>query len=878
MSDVGYSGVANLAPTTLGYARDVQGSNYRQLSGMGDSGVAMSPDFIPSALTLLNRLTYSPAGIFTAGQGYLQTPGNLLTNSNPTWTVVKGATGVGTVTTGQTDPYGGSTAQRIQLTQNTDFALVQTAMPSTTGVHTGMMMVRSNTGVSQTIKIWTDNVAAVDVTATTDWAIVAATQNVTANTFFKILSTSTCDVTVARIGVAVGTYTASQLAAMGGIPLTTAAAVPAVYTDAHVYQAGSTQTVYGAELASSAYFAPSGYDGVIVPTSGGFTTTKGTAGQTRVALAINTAAGKTYTITWASLAGSSLAIFARDGAIASGTVLATANPAAGPASLDFVAASTSSSILWSLNPPGGYSVSDVSVREKITQSSVINSLLSNNYILSGGSTGYSAVDGPVGLVLDGMGSVGSELASTSSITLTGTNAYTALTMTSVSVGKTYRVSYDYNLSSGNLQFGAASSFTVGPAHSGPSSGTYTYFATGVGTNNLQIAYSNFAVGSVSNIIIKEVTGIHATQATTANKPTVRRGLLNLQAQSNTIATTWTVNSGGVPTNAAAVGVDGVTSNASTLAVTSTSGSGVYSFITTVSGTTYTQAYLLKVVSGGPTSFKVGTDTISGVLIINPATMTITSPGGAITASSVAAAGNGYYLFACSWAATGVSTSSIIQGTGQACTMAVGGVGCFVGTLTAQQILESGGIPLTTSAAASNATAGRYSWSFDGGDSLALGSVPFQMADDFAVIAAVNASATGTQAFYAQASTATANPLVELGTASGLPRFAFRDDAGTVSTPSGGASIANAPTVVSGRKVGSTKVVRSNGAQLAVDPTALGATTFNSASIGVRPVAAPVNFVSGNASIVIVVKGTLSDADMLTLERFAASTLPNAPSF
>ena len=38
----------------------------------------------------------------------------------------------------------------------------------------------------------------------------------------------------------------------------------------------------------------------------------------------------------------------------------------------------------------------------------VSGLLSNNYTLSDGSTGYSAIDGTAGLVLDAAGSVGAE--------------------------------------------------------------------------------------------------------------------------------------------------------------------------------------------------------------------------------------------------------------------------------------------------------------------------------------------------------------------------------------------------------------------------------------------------------------------------------------
>jgi hypothetical protein len=68
----------------------------------------------------------------------------------------------------------------------------------------------------------------------------------------------------------------------------------------------------------------------------------------------------------------------------------------------------------------------------------VASLPSNNYLLSAGSTGYSTVDGVVGLDLDGMGSLGSELVGTYDFTTYGTaggvSARTTNTFTTTSAG------------------------------------------------------------------------------------------------------------------------------------------------------------------------------------------------------------------------------------------------------------------------------------------------------------------------------------------------------------------------------------------------------------------------------------------------------------
>lgn len=146
---------------------------------------------------------------------------NLLPNSNPTWTSVHGATGTCTITTGQPDPYGGNTAQRITAVANSDYALAQTTIPAVTGTYTGGLMVKSATGSNQTFTAWTDSVTPVTVTATAEWSIVSGVQTVTANTLFKIMGG---DIYVARIGLFQGTKTAADIFSAGGIPLTTSAA------------------------------------------------------------------------------------------------------------------------------------------------------------------------------------------------------------------------------------------------------------------------------------------------------------------------------------------------------------------------------------------------------------------------------------------------------------------------------------------------------------------------------------------------------------------------------------------------------------------------------------------------------------------------------
>ena len=508
---------------------------------------------------------------------------------------------------------------------------------------------------------------------------------------------------------------------------------------------------------------------------------------------------------------------------------------------------------------------------------LVNTFPSGNYILSDGSTGFAAVDGPVGLVLDGMGtsstvvSIGSTsagaFASGASITGLGTNV-------SVTQGRAYQFTYTITACVGQLSTGLGVGSGTAQALNFTGTVSETLFASSTATVFVGLWARGAGITSVTgSVTVTEVTGIHATQATTAKKPTERRGLLNLLTYSQDFT-----NAAWTKTN--------VTISGNKLVETVAAGThNIAETQTTTSGATYTIAVecsaaernYIGVYAGTPAQgviFNLTTGAYFGNLV------------GAPTSYSIAPTGTGTYLCVINYTATGAASAPsvyVCDGTGafSYTGVATNGinvakVGHFTGTLTAAQILDSGGIPLTTAAAASNASAGRYSWSFDGGDSLALGSVPFQMADDHAVIAAAK-SDTIDGTYYSQGNTADNAPMFTLGISSTQMRAFWRDNVAAqvqLTTPYTNSTAQ----VVSARKVTNTRVLRVNGAQLATDTTALGTTTFNQAKVGVQGRVADAVYLTGNISIVIAIKGTLSDADMLTLERFAASTLPNAPSF
>lgn len=368
-----------------------------------------------------------------------------------------------------------------------------------------------------------------------------------------------------------------------------------------------------------------------------------------------------------------------------------------------------------------------------------------------------------------------------------------------------------------------------------------------------------------------VTGINLTQATTANKPLVRRGMYNLLTYARDLSNVlWQKYGAGVGV-APVLGALQLAPDGSLTAqrVTFTCSGALVgdqsmlatSNIATVVGLAYTQAVYVKGTAPQILSMRSVAGATYGNLVLDGSWQLLTrSETAGSTASSCEIGLRG---------TTGSTTGTVV--------VDIWTTGLFQGTWTAAQILAEGGIPTTTSTAASNPTSGKYWWSFDGSnDSLALGSVPFQMADDFAIIVGfMSNSANG--ALMSIGSNVSDMPLISLDVSGGSHRVFLRDDA-AVAVNLTSAYTTGIVAVQSVRKVANTKVLRANGTQLATSSTAQGATTLTTSKVGVQTRIADANYLSGSISIVIAVKGTLTDAELLLLERFAASVTPGAPVF
>ena len=190
---------------------------------------------------------------------------------------------------------------------------------------------------------------------------------------------------------------------------------------------------------------------------------------------------------------------------------------------------------------------------------------------------------------------------------------------------------------------------------------------------------------------------------------------------------------------------------------------------------------------------------------------------------------------------------------------------------------------TTTAAASNSGAGRYWWDFPtAGKGLVLGSPVAQMTDDSWCVVCVNAVSNAADKYIANLGCGAVTQLVSSvcikGT--GFAQAAWVDDgAAHTKTIVDAVNHHGIPTVISAVKRGGVGYLRVNGVQIgSVDLTVMGATTVTAGMIGGFNAANTSNQFVGSMGQPNMGKGTISDADLLTLERWVASQTPNGPQF
>ena len=533
----------------------------------------------------------------------------------------------------------------------------------------------------------------------------------------------------------------------------------------------------------------------------------------------------------------------------------------------------------------------------------VNGLTAGNYLDSAGTTA-ATVDNPVGLSLDALQAMtlGPQLITGDDSTFTsGTGSWTSssaavltavagllcitssgtsypsaeLSVAGLVVGQLYVVtgSMKRGTCPGNASIGVSGVTQYNNATTVLNTISFDFVATAT-THTLfcQIIGASAAgeTAYFDSITLQQIPGVHATQATTANKPILRRGLLNLLTQSNdpSNATSWPKVNVTAPASVA-LAPDGTTCYALTDDATNAdhkmrqdvtvSVGTVVTFVAVVKAGTAGYVWLYDGYANSGKHFNLATQS------------SLTSIGTAPTAFSTADLGDGWAMYTITYTAStstrpelGMSINgSTLNYIGSGSTVLVDAAGLFQGTYTAQQIIDAGGIPLTTSAAASNPNAGKYSWQFDGSnDSLLTGNLGITNTVTVVIAGVLNTLPAVSLLVCEDANGA------RLGVSStGAVSFDKNGVAALVATAAG-VIVAGVPFVLTARLQAGNADIRKAGAQIA---TAASALTF-SASAGMRigtrfdGVTYPCN---GSIYSIDVITATTTDSGLLTLERLAA---------
>jgi len=508
---------------------------------------------------------------------------------------------------------------------------------------------------------------------------------------------------------------------------------------------------------------------------------------------------------------------------------------------------------------------------------------------TGAGPAAAAVNDPVGLELDAMGTVGPELVTNGDfsggttgwaaygsaaisagpgrlqVTVSGTSSGAQQDITTV-VGKTYRVVCDF-VDVVGLTGVRLSAFTSGlgtvlldPPLNDISTTPRTGFFVALSTTTT-ILLQGYATGSFScaNISCVQVTGNHASQTTAINRPLLQRGLWNLLTYSQDFSNAVWTNTGSNITRSAALGAAPDGGNCDRWTVSNATDPTIYQSFSGTSATTKSGAFMVKG-EGASIGKKVTIQIYNTGRNLTDLTLDGTWQTVTVPYTSVLTGVDSIALIL-----NGTSSSPAQANLGVGDSVLVWRAGLFQGTLTAAQILAQGGIPLTTSAAGSNPTAGNFWAQFNGTSSMGLSSVPFQMADDFAVVACVNCTGLGTGGAFSIGDGLGTSELMTLGSLSGNAHF-YMQSGGVGINIQSPSSISNQVAVITAQKIGTACTLRVNGVVVA------SATTTHTSAWVVSNIGLwyPANgMFTGAIYDLNVIKGTVTDAQLLTLEKAAA---------
>lgn len=475
------------------------------------------------------------------------------------------------------------------------------------------------------------------------------------------------------------------------------------------------------------------------------------------------------------------------------------------------------------------SIDNFYIREVLGYQNTYSSFIAGNYRESTGQN-LAAVDQQVGLVVDAAQSLGPELVSNGGfdtadgwtlgsgwgvadgLCVGNTSAYAFIGYSLALGTKTYVIEFDItSYTSGLVQLQLAGGTAVsGMQHS--STGKKRQVITAIGNTaiRLQAGPAGF-VGSIDNISVRELPGIHASHATSGFQPYLRQ-VPKTVGQERTIYAhpTWAAAGGSYTKSAPAWGGVG--------------GSGL------AVGKTYRMSFTVSAVTAGSSL---------GVYRRNAAN----SDNELVATINVVAGGS--YSVAVP-VVTDAATYDIWVDNNT-----------FAGTLTnfsVSEVLEW-----------------TYALQFDGGDDrMSFSAVPFGTSDDFVMISGCRPAAALDMTIIGLGNSGQTNPAIVLGTLpSGQPRMWARNDAGTFVQVQGPSSIVGSDAVLAGRKKGSVMELRVNGVAAPTAAWPANSMAINTATLGALTRTTVGGFFSGHMHPQIMINGAPSDAEIGVLERFIA---------
>jgi hypothetical protein len=364
-----------------------------------------------------------------------------------------------------------------------------------------------------------------------------------------------------------------------------------------------------------------------------------------------------------------------------------------------------------------------------------------------------------------------------------------------------------------------------------------------------------------DLSVIDINGEIVTQLTTANKPFLRRGIVNRILNSEGIVSTYVSN--GVTT--ASISILGKENSIQfpETAITATA----YKSTTLVNGRVYTIAFYAQM------------DDNSIPIVPNSSTsgdFCIQVNNNFSGADSIVHIGNNVYLIVKTFTSTGYTTSGVVRYASQSLKgFKISGIGLFDFAYTANQIINYGGVPKTINSAASSDLGKQY-YEFDGvSDLLTHGRQTLhQNADNWVCVSfKLNSFPQSQVALFSNSNTGTVNPLVAYlyVTNTGQLTCLWRDDAGTAAgrASSLGSVVLGEKYVATACRIGDFSYLWLNGVLVSSASNVLGVTTINTSTIGALVRTSTTFFLHGDIYHLSFGQSTLTESERPKIEALAA---------